>query len=132
MMMRSVNWDAEHETLGIAITFPSFPLARGDKATQRFVMLVPSTSYDILEIFTEIHVVNACKYPFPFNRCYEFTGTFLLKEPTSLDRNFAYRKNAADEPIPISDDALRSQFDYRVFQTTQMIVLRGGTIFKRP
>jgi hypothetical protein len=129
MRMQPLRWSADRHPLSFVITFPSFRLARGDKATQRYVMLVPNSEYDILEVFAEFHVVNPCP-GYLLNKCYVFSGAFNLNELGDWVSQFAFRENSMKEPVTITVDRLQNDFDYKTFQTTQMIVLRGGKLFQ--
>ena len=128
--MRAVDWFGEkRHPLATVVTFPKFSLSRGDKATQRYVLLIPSTGYDILEIWVDFHVVQACKYVYPFDRCYEFFAKVEIGETGSKKPIISYGRAGA-EPTRIPVDDLRKDFDYKVFQTTYMLILPGADILK--
>jgi hypothetical protein len=131
VMMRDIDWtdDGRRDVLGVAITFPKFNLARGDKATQRYVLVVSSSAYDILEVFTEFHVVSACKYLYPIDRCYEFVADYQ-QTGSQPSLEFRYQREGESKWKSITPSELRNTFSYKVFQTTQMIALSGGRIFR--
>ncbi len=131
MMMRGVNWRGRgRDDLGVTVTFPKFALARAEKATQQYVLLTPSSEYDILEIWAEFHVVDACKYVFPIERCYEFFASFGWTAPKRPYLEFRYHNNGKNGGEPISVDELQKRFRYKNFQTTHMLVLPGAPILK--
>jgi hypothetical protein len=142
LMMSEVAWQAERQVVGALITFQGFELSRAEKATQQYVLLVPSGVYDIFEIWAEFHVADACYGIYPLQTCYEFTSQFkwidgeCTRENSTSGKNacliFYYRTKGAPDWLWISNDELRRSYGYRVFQTTRMIVSPEAPILDRP
>jgi hypothetical protein len=141
LMMRALNWQDKREVVGALFTFRGFPLSRAEKAIQQYVLFAPTGSYDILEIWTEFHVADACYGVYPLQSCYEFFANFRWVEGDCTAENprqgetpciaFSYRKRGAvEEPQPISRRELEKSYGHRVFQTTRMLVPPDAPILK--
>src|SRR5207253_40604 len=94
LMMSAVTWQAERDVVAALVTFQGFELSRAEKATQQYILLVSSGVYDILEIWAEFHVTDACYGIYPFQRCYEFATEFKWTEGSCTPENSASGKNA--------------------------------------
>jgi hypothetical protein len=155
LMMTAVTWGSQRDALGALVTFPRFNLARTAKATQQYVLLVPTAKYDILEIWAEFHLADACRGIYPLETCHELAVEWKWAGPERGKQEqpaakqcepkppaeaegpntvFYYRKKGPSEPDSwktISVEEMRRRFDYRMVQTTRMVVLPDAPILKK-
>lgn len=144
LMMRQATWSGRSDEFATLITFPSYDLARGETAVQQYVLLAPSAEYDILEIWMEFHVVDACPGIFGARSCFEFGVQYNAAgvECNAAGQKccnsrahrlaFYYSERGRDAWEKICEEDLRSRFNYKNFQTTRMIIPPDAPILKTP
>lgn len=134
LMMKPLRWRAKQDVLAVLATFLSFDLARGGKANQQYILLVPSAEFDILEIWTDFHVVDACPGIFGWESCFDFAVIYgnesskNCKERSNI--SFKYSTRGRDDWKSICKEELRARFRYEDFQTTRMVILPDAPILK--